>query len=1257
MWADLATALADPTVILYGSTSGWAAWLAAQIARDELVVLVAPDEQLARRLEDDVRFWFGLDRSSTMAGSTASGAVGVASGEPAVPTPEELDPITPLPAIDVSPYADLAPDRTSIVERLATLYRLATPALRPRIVVTSAEALMRKTMAPAELASRGTTIRKGDTIDRDAVTALLVAGGWTRTPLVDEAGTFAVRGEVIDIYAPLAKYPVRIELFGDEVETIRTFDPESQRTLRAIDRIELHPVRETINTGTRDTKARIREHADEIAYPSKATRKLVEQLAANEVFVGIEGLTPAFHDEMVAPAEFVPADARWIIVDPDACRRAIADVWTDAEARHGDRASHAGDKERTLTYPPSAHFVDADEALGLASTTDAGGSASTPHARDSASATDARDSASATDARGSARATDARGTARARSRRTISLPSLELVDAPGTRVRVAIDDLRVLKQQLDHARTFGDVEHVAPLVIAINAWKRDGLRVVIACDSPSRLERLQGVLAARHVLDGIELVSGTPIGSFASQRDRIALVTTQDIFGQRTHHARSQRKKAKDALLGSVGDFSQLAAGDYLVHQKHGVGKYLGLEKLAVGTVSILQTSAIGATAPPLTQIDALKLEYDGGTLYLPVYRLGEVQRYVGAEGHAPRLDKLGGVTWEATTSKVKRHIRALAEELLQLYAQRASLPGHRFPPADDSYRELEATFPFDETPDQLAAIEAVLGDMEAPRAMDRLVCGDVGYGKTEVALRAIFRAVQGGKQACVLAPTTVLVEQHYRTMVERFGPFGVNLGKLSRFQTKAEQIATVNKLSEGKLDVVVGTHRALSADVRFKDLGLLVIDEEQRFGVAHKEKIKKTKTQVDVLTLTATPIPRTLHLAMANLRDLSIIATPPADRRAVRTFVSRVEDATIKEAIERELGRGGQVFFITPTIGTMGVGKAPDHRLPNDDRPQRKTTPRDDDRTIQEWADYVQGLVPSARIGIGHGSLTADQLEKVMVQFVSGELDVLVATTIVESGLDIPRANTMFVARADAFGLAQLYQLRGRIGRSKDRAYCYLLVPEPEHITDEARRRLETLQRFTELGAGFQIASQDLEIRGGGELLGAKQSGSIAAVGFDQYVKMLDAAVAEVGGKPIHSEIDPELQIETPGFIPDDYVPDPGQRLELYKKLSAVDSDDELRDVMAEIADRYGPVPGDVVLLGELMGVKAIARKAGVLALEISSTRVAVAVMPDTDLVKQLSWAGWKRLPDHRWSITPPAPGGPAGARRALLDALARAT
>ena len=1201
MWSELEQALSAEVVVVHGTTPGWAAWLAGELAdREQLVVVVAADDLAARALEADIRFFRG-------------GARDLAS---------ELDEIALLPGIDVSPYADLSPDRASLVERVATLYRMTQPALRPKIVVTSAEALARRTLAPAELAKRGRTIKTGDTIDRDELAALLVAGGWTRTPVVDEPGTFAVRGEVVDVYAPLAPHPVRIELFGDTVESLRWFDGETQRTLRPVDWLHLHPVRETINTGTGDLRARLREYADEIAHPTKATRRLIEQLEAGEVFVGIEGLTPAFHDEMAAPADYVPPEARWLVVDPDACRRVVRDLWADAEARAPMHDTPARQASRELVFPPDRHFVQIDFTHG----------------------------------------------------RRILLPTLELHDiGDAVRLRADVDDLRTLKQELDHARTFGDTEHVEPLLARLKLWHKGGVGVAIACDSQSRIDRLHGVLSQRG-LDvriappdakptsflGVTIVPGAPAHGFASTRDGVAIITAADVFGHRTHRTdggRSGRRKAKDALLGGVGDFSQLRVGDYLVHQKHGVGRYQGLKKIAVGAVSLLQTTAIGLATPKPFEIDALQLEYDGGTLYLPVYRLGEVQRYVGAEGHAPKLDKLGGVTWEVTRSKVARHVRVLAEELLQLYAQRASLPGHRFPAADDTYRELEATFPFDETPDQAAAIEAVLGDMEAPRAMDRLVCGDVGYGKTEVALRAIFRAVQGDKQACLLAPTTVLVEQHYRTLTERFSGFGLQIGRLSRFQGKAEQLETVRKIAEGKVDVVVGTHRLLSPDVRFKDLGLLVIDEEQRFGVAHKEKIKKQRASVDVLTLTATPIPRTLHLAMANLRDLSIIATPPADRRAVRTFVSRVDDTTIKEAIERELARGGQVFFITPTIGTMGT-RAPDHRLPNDDRAQtKKLKPRDDDRTIDEWAEYLRTLVPTARIGIGHGSLSAEQLENVMVKFVAGDLDILVATTIVESGLDIPRANTMFIARADAFGLAQLYQLRGRIGRSKDRAYCYLLVPEPEHLTEEARRRLETLQRFTELGAGFQIASQDLEIRGGGELLGAKQSGSIAAVGFDQYVKMLDRAVAEMGGKPIHSEVDPELSIETPGFIPDDYVPDPGQRLELYKRLSAVETDDELREAMEEISDRYGPVPGEVVLLGEIMGVKAIARRMDLLQLEISSSRIAIAFMPDNPLLQPLVAVGFRKLADGRFGISPPAPGGPVGARRVLLDALARAT
>ena len=800
MWPDLQRALDAGAVIAYGATPGWAAWLAAQLPG--LVVVVAPDDAAARALEADVRFFLGGERDAT-----------------------ELDPIDALPGIDVSPYADLSPDRACIVERVAALYRLTQPELRPRILVTSADALARKTLAPVELASRGLTIKQGETIDRDRVIGLLVAGGWSRTPVVDEPGTFAVRGGVIDIYAPLAPHPVRIELFGDDVESLRWFDAESQRTLRQIERVILHPVRETITTGTRDVRQRLRAYAEEIAYPTKATRRLIEQLEAGDVFVGIEGLTPAFHDEMVAPATYVPEDARWLILDPDACRRTMSDLWKDAETRFSARDG------KTLAFPPDRHFVEDLAAF--------------------------------------------------RSPRRIELPTLEVHgESDATKLRVDVDPLRVLRQELDHARTFGDTEHVEPLLAALRRWH--GVRVAIACDSQSRTDRLLGVLTARGVdvrraapgerpteQPGVTLIDGAPTHSFASPKDGVALVTASDIFGERVHHANQHKKRAKDALLGGVSDWSQLAPGDYLVHQKHGVGRYHGLKKIAVGTVSILTTTAVGAPTPKPLEIDALHLEYDGGTLYLPVYRLGEVQRYVGAEGHAPRLDKLGGITWEATRSKVSRHVRALAEELLQIYAQRAALPGHRFPSADDQFRELEATFPFDETPDQQEAIDAVLGDMERPRAMDRLVCGDVGYGKTEVAMRAIFRAIQGGKQAAVLAPTTVLVEQHFRTMNDRFKGFGVELGKLSRFQAKGEQMETIRKLSEGKLDAVVGTHRLLSPDVRFKDLGLLVIDEEQRFGVAHKERIKKTKTQVDVLTLTATPIPRTLHLAQARHREV----------------------------------------------------------------------------------------------------------------------------------------------------------------------------------------------------------------------------------------------------------------------------------------------------------------------------------------------------------------------------------------------------
>jgi transcription-repair coupling factor (superfamily II helicase) len=1136
-------------------------------------VVVTADDVTATRFAEDIAF-FGVDAAA-------------------------------LPAPETSPYAELAPDRVILAARLAVLYRLARAGSdAPRVVVAATGALIRRTMPPGELLERALTLVPAQPLDRDVAAARLVAAGFARVPVVEDAGTFAVRGSVIDIATPLLPYPVRIELDGDVIDSLRLFDPSTQRTLRTIERVDLHPVRETIVTGGADWRTSIREAADAVHHPSRATRHLIDQVATGD-FVGIDVLTPAFHAAMAPVWNYAPADAIWMWWDPDAILATADAELEDAAGRHAERVNH-----RQVTFPPEAHYASRADLVARLS----------------------------------------------RDPRRIVMPTLELTGDPrgdgATTLRVSLDDMTRLRAELERHRVQHDDHLAAPLARAVSAWRSNGLDVTFASDSAQRADRICGLLegyglacdrAAGFVpdldarpADGARVVIAPLSASFASSADGVAVVSVGDVLGVKRSapKQRSQAKRARDALLGGVADFSQLAPGDFLVHQLHGVGRYRGLVQLPI-------TGAGNAAA-----LDFLHLDYDGGTLYLPVYRLGEVQRYVGADGLAPRLDKLGGLTWEKAKSKVARVVAALAEELLQIYAQRAALPGHRFPPPDEMYREFEAAFPYQETPDQEAAITAVADDMESGKAMDRLICGDVGYGKTEVALRAIFKAALAGKQAVLLAPTTILVEQHARTMSERFASWPVRVGKLSRFQSKTEQLATIRGLADGSLDVVVGTHRVLSPDVRWNDLGLAVIDEEQRFGVTHKERLKKLRTQIDVLTLTATPIPRTLHLAMSGMRDLSIIATPPADRRAVRTFVATVDEALIKGAIEQELTRAGQVYFVCRHIGTR----------PGERAKSSATGPgRNDDPSLHEWAALVKRLVPRARVGIAHGELPADELEDVMVQFVRGDLDVLCATTIVESGLDIPRANTMFVARADAFGLSQLYQLRGRIGRSRERAYCYLLVPSPESLTDEARRRLEALQRFTELGAGFQIASTDLEIRGGGELLGAKQSGSIAAVGFEQYIRMLDEAVAELRGQPIHHPIDPELTLEVPGYIPDDFVPDTGQRLDLYKRLSAVDDEDEVRTLLEEIADRFGPLPGQVLLLADLMVLKALARRLGATAVELTRVRLAIALGPPTPVQVDRLPPPWRLERDGRLhaALTGAESTAPAEAARSRLQAL----
>jgi transcription-repair coupling factor (superfamily II helicase) len=713
-----------------------------------------------------------------------------------------------------------------------------------------------------------------------------------------------------------------------------------------------------------------------------------------------------------------------------------------------------------------------------------------------------------------------------------------------------------------------------PLIARVSAWQEQGLNVSIAARVATQAERVAALLGHRGVRvevdgtprrDAVRVVTGALArGVIAPTLNRV-WVTEEEIFGHRAHRPR-ERKRAPQALLE---DLRALQPGDYVVHVEHGIGKYLGLERKLIGNVGV----------------DLLAVEYLGGKLFLPVYRLNQIQKYSGGDA-APKLDRLGGLSFAKTKAKVERRVRQLADELLRLYAERAALEKEPLPPADDEYAAFEATFPFEETRDQALAISEVAREMESPKIMDRLVCGDVGFGKTEVALRAAFRNALAGRQVALLCPTTVLAQQHYLTFSNRLADYPITVRSLSRFESKKEQTETLKGLKEGSVDVVIGTHRLLSKDVHFKRLGLLVVDEEHRFGVTHKERIKQLRASIDVLTLTATPIPRTLQMAVGGLRDLSIINTPPVDRRAVRTITSRFDEGLIREAVERELARGGQVFYVYNRV-----------------------------EGIYERASLLQQLLPDARVIVGHGQLPESELERTMLDFIAGKYDVLVATAIIESGLDIPRANTMIIDRADLFGLAQLYQLRGRVGRASERAYCYLLVPPPSQLSEEARLRIEALERYTELGSGLHIATLDMELRGAGDLLGSEQSGFVASVGFDLFCQMLEEATHELRGEPVVHEVDPELNFDVEALLPEDYIPEVGVRLSFYKRLASAAGDGEVSELAAEMQDRFGNPPLEARRLIELMRLKTELRTLRVLGCEASAKSVSLHLREDTPL------------------------------------------
>lgn len=1037
---------------LWGSSE---AFFLSRLAREgRPFCVVAPSYAQADRFYRELRYFLELDATAEH------------------PSPELLF----FPPWDILPYEPSTPRPDWIAQRLATLHRLTqNPGAS---LVTSIEAFLQKVVSKPFLQERTFTLQVGESLSKEALIERLYQGGYEVVGSVTQPGELAFRGGIVDLSPPTSPRPIRIEFFGDQIESIRTFDPETQKSIGPADSVEVILGRENLFD------------------PNFYRISLTEYLSPHTLLV------------MDEPDEVIQKGKRFV-----------------EEVEEGSLFA----ARRNPKYPKVDELY-----LPLAFLADAGSGRTTVDL----------ESLSLRPERGAKRfAFDIR-----------SLPSLGL-GRPGQPFTEVVSTLDILRR-----------DHLVLVTVRNETQLARFKHLFSDHDLPWTMwDPEQGPAAAFPT--PIYLTVGTVTEGFSIPETKIAFLTEEALTGRSGAATQTRRRattrdgKAKEARAGFLSSFEDLKPLDYVVHLDHGIGRYIGLKRL-----SIRQQERA-----PAYDSDFLVLEYAGkDKVYVPLNSLHLVQRYVGLEGHPPRVDSLGGTQWAKTKSKVQGDVQRMAEDLLQLYAEREVVQGHPFATPPSLSEEFAAAFEYEETPDQLRAIEEVLADMERPKPMDRLVCGDVGYGKTEVAMRAAFEAVMDNKQVAVVVPTTLLAQQHYQTFSKRFAPFPVRVEVLSRFRSRKEQKAILEDLKTGAVDILIGTHRLLQKDIQFRDLGLVVIDEEHRFGVRHKEKLKQLRKQIDVLTLTATPIPRTLQMALAQVRDLSVIETPPADRLAIRTILAPFDPTIIREAIFRELVRGGQVFFVHNRV-----------------------------HNIEQIGKFLTELVPEARIGVAHGQMREHVLEEVMLKFQAKEYNLLLTTTIIESGIDIPSANTMIINDADRFGLAELYQLRGRVGRSGEQAYAYLLVREGRILTEEARQRLQAIQEFTELGSGFRIAARDLEIRGSGNLLGQEQSGQIAAVGFELYLKMIDDAVRQLRGTPAVKEIEPSLQFQISAFIPDPYIPDTYQRLSIYKRLSGCEETVEIDAIRAELEDRYGPLPEPVVHLLQVLQLKVMARKLRILKID----------------------------------------------------------
>ena len=1017
--------------------------------------------------------------------------------------------IVGLPTRDVLPFQNLSPHPEIQEERAVALWKIATGSAS--IVVTPIVSTALCLRASEYYADLARVVRRSETLDTEPLLRHLNVVGYTASDVVEMPGEYALRGGILDVYPPEADRPLRIEFFGDEIESIRKFDPGTQRSSSPVDEVVLLPLTET--PVSEELLGAI--HARLSGKRITGAEEIVEQAVRSggvTVFPGWEFYAPVAGADRtlfdLMPTAVVMAD------EPDNLRQEFDRIWARIEEAH--ERSGVGNLVRPtdLYLEPESWWAKfqglpgADvESLGI----ERGG-----------------DSQSAV-------AFHSQPSPRFHGSVPSMLEDVQKQIAEKRRVLIAVPNT-------------GEVERLADMFTEYNVPYRLGSRTRGGESYADETAYFAG-----EVLITTLVKSYIPDGSILPD-SHLAIFGSRDLFDESdTVAARPQRQKSKVSAF--LSDFRDLQVGDYVVHVEHGIGQYHGLKEINQGDGNA----------------EFMLLEYaEGARLYVPLTRLDLVQKYRSSEGTKPPLSHLGTQAWSKTKARVRKAMKDMADELIKLYAERKTAQGHAFQPDNEWMREFEDAFEFSETDDQEYAIADVKRDMESQQPMDRLLCGDVGYGKTEVAMRAAFKAISDNKQVAVLAPTTVLAFQHYETFKQRFAAFPVSIEMISRFRSAKQQKDILQKVEAGKIDVLIGTHRLLSQDVKFADLGLLVVDEEQRFGVRHKERLKQMRKQVDVLTMSATPIPRTLHMSLVGLRDMSVIETPPKDRIAIQTVVASWDDKLIQSTIEQELDRGGQVYFVHNRVDT-----------------------------IFEIAAKIQTLVPRARIAVGHGQMSQGELEKVMLKFMHHEADILVATTIIENGLDIPLCNTILINRADRLGLSELYQLRGRVGRSNRRAYAYLLLPPEIELTPIARRRLAALKEFSDLGAGFKIAALDLELRGAGNMLGGEQSGHIEAVGFELYTQMLDRAVREMKGEAVPDQAETQLNLGLNIRIPGDYIREENQRLRMYKRVAGVESEAQLNDVRAELTDRYGEPPAAVRNLMDYATLKLLAARVGVLGVE----------------------------------------------------------